>query len=125
MRLLVVGGGTAGNRGPAPVRTLARAARLARDRSSWEAFGLRGPAPEPDLPAIRARSAEVARHAREAKQLAAYLRGYGVELAEHTDHVSFTDPHTLTATDGRSWTGDRVIGVGQFPRARSLLDPVG
>ena len=54
-------GGTTMNRGPAPVRTLARAARLARDWSSWETFGLRGPPPVPDLPAILARSAEVAR----------------------------------------------------------------
>jgi pyruvate/2-oxoglutarate dehydrogenase complex dihydrolipoamide dehydrogenase (E3) component len=70
MRVLVVGGGPAGvtaalqatelgadvtlleaeevggtnlNRGPAPVRTLARAARLARDWSSWERFGLKAP----------------------------------------------------------------------------------
>jgi pyruvate/2-oxoglutarate dehydrogenase complex dihydrolipoamide dehydrogenase (E3) component len=136
MRLVVVGGGTAGmaaamqarelgadvalleadevggttlNRGPAPVRTLARAARLARDWSSWDRFGLRGPAPVPDLPAILGRSAEVARYARDAKHLAAYLRGYGVELAEHTGSVTFTDPHTLRARDGRSWTGDQVI----------------
>ena len=35
-------GGTALNEGPAPVRTVARAARLVRDWSSWERFGLRG-----------------------------------------------------------------------------------
>ena len=136
MRLVVVGGGTAGmaaalqarelgadvalleadevggttlNRGPAPVRTLARAARLASEWSSWDRFGLRGPAPVPDLPAILDRSAEVARYARDAKHLAAYLRGYGIELAEHTGPVTFTDPHTLRARDGRSWTGERVI----------------
>ncbi len=102
-------GGTALNRGPAPVRTLARAARLARDWSSWEQFGLRGPAPEPDLRAILGKSAEVARYAREAKQLAACLRGYGIALAEHTGPVSFTDPHTLRSGDGRMWTADRVI----------------
>lgn len=108
-------GGTTLNRGPAPVRTLARAARLARDWSSWELFGLRGPAPVPDLPAILGRSAEVARYARDAKHLAAYLRGYGIELAEHTGPVSFTDPHTLRAADGRMWTGDRVIlAVGGY-----------
>ena len=33
-------GGTSFNRGPAPVRTLARAARLARDWTSWATFGL-------------------------------------------------------------------------------------
>ena len=43
-------GGTSLNRGPAPVRTLARAARLARDWSSWASFGLRGPAPCPTCP---------------------------------------------------------------------------
>ena len=31
-------GGTSLNRGPAPVRTLARTARLARDWSSWAEF---------------------------------------------------------------------------------------
>ena len=36
-------GGTSLNRGPAPVRTLARAARLARDWTSWAGFGLEGP----------------------------------------------------------------------------------
>jgi pyruvate/2-oxoglutarate dehydrogenase complex dihydrolipoamide dehydrogenase (E3) component len=142
MRLLVVGGGSAGmaaaltarelnadvtlleadevggttlNRGPAPVRTLARAARLARDWGSWETFGLRGPAPQPDLPKILARSDEVARYAREAKQLAAYLSDYGVDLAEHTGQVSFTDPHTLEAGDGRRWQGDSiVVAVGGY-----------
>ena len=43
-------GGTSLNRGPAPVRTLARAARLARDWSSWATFGLEGPAAGPEPP---------------------------------------------------------------------------
>ncbi len=108
-------GGTTMNRGPAPVRTLARAARLAGDWASWETFGLRGPAPTPDLPAILARSGEVARYARDAKQLAAYLRQSGVDLAEHTGPVSFTDPHTVKAEGGRTWTGDSVIvAVGGY-----------
>jgi len=108
-------GGTTMNRGPAPVRTLARAARLARDWSSWEVFGLRGPAPVPDLPAILARSADVARYARDAKQLAAYIRSSGVDLAEHTGPVFFISPDTLEATDGRTWTGDQiVVAVGGY-----------
>ncbi len=36
-------GGTNLNRGPAPVRTMARSARLARDWTSWSVFGLEGP----------------------------------------------------------------------------------
>lgn len=35
-------GGTSLNEGPAPIRTLARAARLIRDTRSWGRFGLRG-----------------------------------------------------------------------------------
>ncbi len=108
-------GGTTLNRGPAPVRTLARAARLARDWSSWERFGLRGPAPVPDLAAILARSAEVARYARDAKQLAASLRRYGITLAEHTGPAAFTGPHSVRDADGRTWTGDQVIvAVGGY-----------
>ena len=67
-------GGTSLNRGPAPVRTLARAARLARDWSSWEHFGLDGPPPVPNLEAILASSARVARHAHDKKDMAGHLR---------------------------------------------------
>ena len=45
-------GGTNMNEGPAPVRTLARAARLARDTGSWETFGLKGPRPRIDRAAV-------------------------------------------------------------------------
>ena len=97
------------NRGPAPVRTLARAARLARDWSSWAAFGLTGPAPVPDLPAVLANSERVARYAHDKKDLAGHLRRHGIDLIEDLGPVSFTGPHTLTASDGRTWTADRII----------------
>ena len=67
-------GGTSLNRGPAPVRTLARAARLARDWSSWATFGLTGPAPVPDLAAVMANSDRVARYAHDKKDVAGHLR---------------------------------------------------
>ena len=75
-------GGTSLNRGPAPVRTLARAARLARDWSSWATFGLDGPAPVPDLAAVMANSDRVARHAHDKKDVAGHLRRHGIDLAE-------------------------------------------
>lgn len=140
MRLLVVGGGPAGamaaiqarelgadvtlleadqvggtslNRGPAPVRTLARAARLARDWSSWGRFGLEGPRPVPDLAAVLANCARVARYAHDKKDLAGHLRQAGIDLAEHLGPVRFTGPHAVRAGDGRSWHADRiVIAVG-------------
>jgi pyruvate/2-oxoglutarate dehydrogenase complex dihydrolipoamide dehydrogenase (E3) component len=102
-------GGTSLLRGPAPVRTLARAARLARDWSSWSAFGLRGPAPVPDLPAVLANSERVARYAHDKKDVAGHVRGHGVDLVEDLGPVRFTGPHALAAGDGRAWSADRVI----------------
>src|ERR1700761_3389128 len=144
-RLLVVGGGPAGvnaalqarelgaqgtpleagqvggpslNRGPAPVRTLARAARLARDGSSWPRFGLDGPAPVPDLPAVLANSERVARYAHEKKDLAGHLRRHGIDLIEGLGPVGFADPHTLTAGP-RTWSADRIIVAVGGPAGRA------
>src|SRR6476660_9842270 len=63
-------GGTALNSGPAPVRTLARAARLVRDWSSWDTFGLRGPRPEIDLAATLANAQRVADYLYQRKRVA-------------------------------------------------------
>ena len=90
-------GGTSLNRGPAPVRTLARAARLARDWSSWATFGLTGPAPVPDLAAVMANSDRVARYAHDKKDVAGHLRRHGIDLIEDLGPVGFTDPHTVAA----------------------------
>jgi pyruvate/2-oxoglutarate dehydrogenase complex dihydrolipoamide dehydrogenase (E3) component len=138
LRVVVVGGGPAGitaalqarelgaqvtlleaghvgdstlNRGPAPVRTLARAARLARDWSSWAEFGLAGPPPVPDLPAMIANSERVARHAREKRDVPGYLRQQGINLAEDLGPVRFTDPVTLTARAGNSSAGNSSAGI--------------
>jgi pyruvate/2-oxoglutarate dehydrogenase complex dihydrolipoamide dehydrogenase (E3) component len=114
-------GGTSFNRGPAPVRTLARAARLARDWSSWASFGLDGPRPQPNLPAVLSNSTRVARYAHDKKDMAGHLRHNGVDLADQLGPVQFTDPHTLRADDGRTWRGDRiVVAVG----GHSFLLPV-
>jgi pyruvate/2-oxoglutarate dehydrogenase complex dihydrolipoamide dehydrogenase (E3) component len=102
-------GGTSLNRGPAPVRTLARAARLARDWTSWSSFGLRGPAPVPDLPAVLANSDRVARYAHERKDVAGHLRRHGIDLIENLGPVGFAGPHSMTADDGRSWSADKII----------------
>jgi pyruvate/2-oxoglutarate dehydrogenase complex dihydrolipoamide dehydrogenase (E3) component len=136
MRLLVLGGGPAGvaaalqarelgaevtlleaeqvggtnlNRGPAPIRTLARAARLARDWSSWERFGLEGPRPVPHLDAVLRNSARVARYAHEKKDMAGHLRRNGIDLAENLGPVRFAGEHTVQADDGRSWHGERIV----------------
>jgi pyruvate/2-oxoglutarate dehydrogenase complex dihydrolipoamide dehydrogenase (E3) component len=107
-------GGTSLNHGPAPVRTLAP--RLARDWSSCERFGLEGPRPVPNLEAILANAARVARYAHDKKDIAGHLRHNGIDLNEHLDPVRFTGPHTVRAEDGRSWRAQRiVIAVGCRP----------
>ena len=102
-------GGTTLNSGPAPVRTLARAARLARDWSSWAQFGLTGAAPVPDLTAVLANSERVARYAHEKKDVAGRIRRRGIDLIDYLGPVGFTAPHTMAAGDGRTWTADRII----------------
>jgi pyruvate/2-oxoglutarate dehydrogenase complex dihydrolipoamide dehydrogenase (E3) component len=107
------------NRGPAPVRALARTARLARDWASWAQFGLAGPPPVPDLAAMIANSERVARHAREKRDVPGQLRQRGVALAEQVGPVRFTGPATMTARAddnraddnraARTWTADRII----------------
>ena len=102
-------GGTALNSGPAPVRTLARAARLVRDWSSWETFGLHGPRPEVDLAATLANAQRVADYLYERKRLADHIRSAGVDLVEEAGDARFVDANTVAAADGRMWTADRVI----------------
>jgi pyruvate/2-oxoglutarate dehydrogenase complex dihydrolipoamide dehydrogenase (E3) component len=109
-------GGTSLNRGPAPVRTLARAARLVREGSSWPLFGLEGEPPTPNLGAVLANSARVARYAHDKKDLAGHIRRHGIDLVEGLGTVAFTDPHTVRSRDGHTWHGDRVIlAVGGAP----------
>jgi pyruvate/2-oxoglutarate dehydrogenase complex dihydrolipoamide dehydrogenase (E3) component len=117
-------GGTNLNRGPAPVRTLARSARLARDWSSWERFGLEGPRPVPNLQAVLANGTRVARYAHDKKDIAGHLRHNGIDLDEHVGPVRFSGPHTLCAADGRSWRADRII-IAVGCRAAALPVPGG
>ena len=103
-------GGTSLNSGPAPVRTLARAARLARDWSSWAAFGLHRPAAiAPTCPPSWPTASRVARYAHEKKDLSGRIRRCGVDLIEDLGPVSFTGPRALAADGGRTWTADSII----------------
>src|SRR6266516_831442 len=102
-------GGTNINEGPAPVRTLARAARLARDARSWETFGLKGERPHIDLAAVLANASRVANYAHEKKHLAEYLRSTGIELIEGAGPARFLDQHTVGVADGRTWRADTII----------------
>ncbi len=108
-------GGTSLNRGPAPVRTLARAARLMRDCSSWGRFGLVGAPPTPDMGALLANAERVARYAHDKKDIEGHIRHHGVELASGLGPLRFVDAQTVAAA-GRTWSADRIIiAVGGRP----------
>ena len=102
-------GGTSLNEGPAPVRTLARAARLMRDARSWDRFGLRGDPPTLDIGAALANAQRVANYGREQRQLDEFLRGHGIELIEGVGPAVFDDPHSVRTADGRTFTGDAIV----------------
>jgi pyruvate/2-oxoglutarate dehydrogenase complex dihydrolipoamide dehydrogenase (E3) component len=102
-------GGTSINDGPAAVRTLARAARLARDAGSWSTFGLKGAPPTVDLAGVIANASHVANYAHEKKHLAESLRARGVELVEGAGPAELLDAHHVRLPDGRTWQGERII----------------
>jgi pyruvate/2-oxoglutarate dehydrogenase complex dihydrolipoamide dehydrogenase (E3) component len=102
-------GGTSLNEGPAPVRTLARAARLMRDTQSWRQFGLRGDAPQVDIAAVLANANRVASYAHQQRRLAEVVRGQGIDLIEDAGPARSLDPHTVRIPDGRAFEGDAVI----------------
>jgi pyruvate/2-oxoglutarate dehydrogenase complex dihydrolipoamide dehydrogenase (E3) component len=109
-------GGTSLNRGPAPVRTLARAARLIRDTHAWPVFGLRGPRPQVNLVATLENARRVAEYAHNEQHLSDYVRASGIELVEGAGPGRFVDPNTVAVDDGRSWQADRIIiAVGGHP----------
>jgi pyruvate/2-oxoglutarate dehydrogenase complex dihydrolipoamide dehydrogenase (E3) component len=102
-------GGTSLNGGPAPVRTLARAARLMRDARSWDRFGLRGDAPRLDMAAAIANARRVADYGLERRGLDDFLRGSGIELIDKVGPAVFQDLHTVRVADGRTFSGDAVV----------------
>ena len=113
-------GGTSINEGPAPVRTLARAARLARDAGSWETFGLQGARPQIDLAAVLANARRVANYAHEKKHLSEYIRSTGIELIEGVGPARFLDQQTVGEASGRTWQAEAIIiavgGQGAYCR---------
>ena len=109
-------GGTSLNDGPAPVRTLARAARLLRDTKSWDRLGLHGPTPQLDIVAALASARRVADYVHDQQRLADALRRRGIELVDEAGPSVFVDSHTVRIPDGREYRGDAiVVAVGGRP----------
>ena len=144
MKLLVVGGGPAGmtaalqarelqaevtlleskrvggtnlNEGPAPVRTLARAARLARDAASWETFGLQGARPHIDLAAVLANANRVAHYASREKAPGRVYTQYRCRARRRSWSCTFS-----RSAYGGVWPADEA---GRQTRSSSLRVDMG
>jgi pyruvate/2-oxoglutarate dehydrogenase complex dihydrolipoamide dehydrogenase (E3) component len=102
-------GGMSANEGPIPVRTLAHAARLAREARQLPRYGI--PAPDPNLnyAQLVARTGEVVHEAREHSNLLDKVRETGVSLYEHAGTASFSDPHTIRSERGPTFRAGRIV----------------
>ena len=106
-------GGTIDNDGPAPVRALARTARLMRDARAWETFGLRGTPPRVDMRDALENAFRVANYSRDIRGMSDYIRGCGVTLIEHAGSAVFADEHHVRVEDG-DVAGGRLIQGDAF-----------
>ena len=75
-------GGTAFNGGPAPVRTLARAARLRTDAKLYSQFGLEGDLPNVNFGEAIENANRVAAHANEVWHLTSIVKQQGITVID-------------------------------------------
>ncbi|HJR77442.1 MAG TPA: NAD(P)/FAD-dependent oxidoreductase [Nitrospiraceae bacterium] len=114
-------GGVCYNEGPVPVRTLARAARMAREARDWADFGLIGNRPRVDIRAALARAERAVSFIYELQHTSDHLRAEGIEVEEGIGPVHFVDAQTLAVAGGRTVTADRIIlAVGGHDRRLSI-----
>lgn len=102
-------GGTSLNEGPAPVRTLARSARLMRDAKSWERLGLRGDAPQIDIAGALISARRLGEYLHEQQRLGDMVGRRGIELVDGVGPAVFLNAHTVQIADGRTFSGDAVV----------------
>lgn len=114
-------GGTAFNEGPAPVRTLARAARLRTDTALYPQFGLKGEAPSVDFKAAIDNANRVAAHANEVWHLTKVVEQQGINVIDEVGQAHFVNNKTVEISDGRQFSADKIIlTVGGKPKKLSI-----
>lgn len=110
-------GGMAANDGPVPVRTLAHAARLAREARQMPYYGLPTAEPAVSYPKLLARVQEVTAEARRRSLLRDDLERAGVTIEEHFGPARFIDETTLEGDGGvRVYAPKVVLCTGGAPR---------
>ncbi len=123
-------GGMAANEGPIPVRTLAHAARLAREARQLERYGIGVEHPALDYARLVERARDVVEEARRHSTLLEQIQNAGVTLFEHAGTAAFADPHTIRSESAPALRGANVVicsgGVSRtlgVPGARFAVTP--
>lgn len=102
-------GGICSNDGCVPTRALAKAARLMRDASQFEKYGLTSVQPAIDFGRLMARTRQIVEDVHRKKQLRANLEQAGVQVYEQTGNAHFIDAHTLALADGTHLAAQKVV----------------
>ncbi len=111
-------GGSCVNDGCVPLRVLARAARLMRNATQFEAYGLTGTAPTVDFARLLQKAEQIICDVHANKQLDENLSHAGVTLFANAGYAHFVDEHTLALADGQQLQAEKfIICVGGYSRA--------
>jgi dihydrolipoamide dehydrogenase len=104
-------GGMAANTGPIPVRTLAHAARLAREARQLARYGIvTGEKPHLDYVRLVARAREVVAEAREHSTLLQQVQAAaGVSLFENASTARFTGEHSIETESGLAFEASAIV----------------
>ena len=102
-------GGMAANNGPIPVRTLAHAARLAREARQLARFGFNIGDVSLDYEALLQRASDVVHRAREHSTFRSDVERAGAEVIEHAGDARFIDPHAVTLPSGEVIRARHII----------------
>src|SRR5579859_6619081 len=102
-------GGTCTNDGCVPTRVLARAARLIREASQFERYGLVGEPPTVDFPQVLARTQEMVYRIHDKKQIRSHLADMAVTVHMGAGGARFVDAQTLACADGTSIQAEKII----------------
>ena len=102
-------GGTCTNDGCVPTRFLAHAARLTREASQFEDYGLVAENPQLDFNRLMNRTQKKIYEINEKKQLISHLEDFGVQVYSDVGEASFADTHTLETASGMKLEAERFI----------------
>lgn len=102
-------GGMAANDGPAPVRTLAHAARLVREASQLDAYGISIGSAALDYGRLLARVGEVVEEVKRRSALRGQIDALGVTVHEHAGAARFLDERTIETDSGLRLEADRFV----------------